>query len=142
MDEPEDKPPVSGTDGAPGDDYFLTAHQRLDGDDVPQLETHDDDDVADASEQGEDEADNDEPVELQSFPAQGTGSAQVTQEMQTDGSELGSVDASSVDALPRRADSPIESVLSGPDDAPSVQVRLRPWTGVKFLCLTRLLTMI
>jgi vacuolar protein sorting-associated protein 8 len=129
MDEPEDKPPVSGTDGALGDDYFLTAHQRLDGDDVPQLETHDDDD-ADANEQGEDEADNDEPVEPQCFPVQGTGSVQVTQEMQTEGSELGSVDASSVDALPRRAGSPIESVLSGPDDTPSVQVRLRLWMGV------------
>lgn len=129
MDEPEDKPPVSGTDGASRDDYFLTAHQRLDGDDVPQLETHDDDD-ADADREGEDEADNDEPVELQSFSAQGTGSQQVTQEMQTDGSELGSVDASSVDALPRRADSPIESVLSGPDDAPSVQVRLKLRMGV------------
>jgi hypothetical protein len=37
--------------------------------------------------------------------------------------ELSSVDGASIDAIPRRAGSPIDSVMSGPDDSPSVQVR-------------------
>jgi len=36
----------------------------------------------------------------------------------------GSDDGSSMDGLPRRAGSPIDSLLSGPDDSPSVQVRM------------------
>lgn len=122
MDEPEDRPPVSGTHGASGGDYFETAHQHVDGDDVPQLETHDDD--ADTDREGDDYDDHDEGTELQSRPAQNAGSLQVMQEMQADGSELSSVGASSVDALPRRTGSPAESMLSGPDDTPSVQVCL------------------
>lgn len=39
-----------------------------------------------------------------------------------DAEELSSVDGASVDAIPRRAGSPIDSVMSGPDDSPSVQV--------------------
>lgn len=40
-----------------------------------------------------------------------------------DAEELSSIDGASVDALPRRAGSPIDSLMSGPDDSPSVQVR-------------------
>lgn len=122
MDEPEDKSAASGKDRTSSDDYFLNAHERFDGDDVAQLEAHDDDAGNDGEGGGED--DNDDAVELQDRPPQDPRSLQVIQEMQTDGSELSSVDASSVDALPRRVDSPGESMLSGPDDTPSVQVRL------------------
>lgn len=38
-------------------------------------------------------------------------------------SEITSADASFIDAIPRRAGSPIESVTSAPGDSPSVQVR-------------------
>lgn len=37
-------------------------------------------------------------------------------------SEITSADASSIDAIPRRAGSPIESVTSAPGDSPSIQV--------------------
>jgi hypothetical protein len=40
--------------------------------------------------------------------------------------ELSSIDGASVDALPRRAGSPIDSLMSGPDDSPSVQVNSFP----------------
>lgn len=139
MDEPEDKPPAPAKDNSPSDGYFLTSHQNLDTDDVPQLEAHDDDN-ADAGHTGEVDGEVDAQVEveaegdgddengdgqeLQAFPAQDPQALRLRQEMQLDGSEFGSVDASSVDALPRRAGSPGESMLSGPDDTPSVQVCL------------------
>jgi hypothetical protein len=119
MAEPEDKPPVTGEDGVSGDDYFVNAPQLAEGDDVPQLEPKDPDIIEDDDEQVEVEA-----TELEQYPSPADPQAlQVMQELKVDGSELSSIDASSVDALPRRADSPIDSVLSGPDDAPSVQVR-------------------
>lgn len=72
----------------------------LNADDVPQL------DSAEA------------PVELQDASA----ARRQGQEAQEEGSEMGSIDAGLVDALPRRLDSPVDSMLSGPDDTPSVQV--------------------
>lgn len=118
MAEPEDKPPVSGEDRVSSDDDFVNAPQLADADDVPQLETTNHDDSRDDNERVDDEA-----TELEQYPAPADPQAlQVMQELKADGSELSSVDASSVDALPRRVDSPIDSVLSGPDDAPSVQV--------------------
>lgn len=119
MAEPEEKPPVSGEDEASSSDEFVNAPQDVDAsDDVPQLETHDDEQDEDEGAEVEEEA-----VELQDQPARvDTSSLRVVQEMQADGSELSSMDASSVDALPRRVGSPLDSVLSGPDDAPSVQV--------------------
>ena len=40
-----------------------------------------------------------------------------------EGEEMSSVDGFSVDALPRRAASPIDSIMSGHDDSHSMQVR-------------------
>lgn len=47
---------------------------------------------------------------------------EILREQEDDSSELSSVAASSVDALPKRVGSPIDSVMSGPDDTPSIQV--------------------
>jgi vacuolar protein sorting-associated protein 8 len=41
----------------------------------------------------------------------------------------GSDDGSSMDGLPRRAGSPIDSLLSGPEDSPSVQVRMSSYSS-------------
>lgn len=49
---------------------------------------------------------------------------EILREQNEEGSEMSSVGASSVDAIPRRAGSPIDSVMSGPDDTPSIQVRV------------------
>lgn len=43
-----------------------------------------------------------------------------------DGSEVSSMDASLVDPVPRRAGSPVDSVMSGLGDSPSVHVRRAP----------------
>ncbi|CAM1504301.1 Fc.00g018920.m01.CDS01 [Cosmosporella sp. VM-42] len=46
---------------------------------------------------------------------------QIMQEQHLDGSDVSSLGGSSVLGLPKRAGSPIDSVMSGPDDTPSVQ---------------------
>jgi hypothetical protein len=48
---------------------------------------------------------------------------EIMREQQEDGSELSSVDAGSVDAIPRMPGSPVESVSYANDDTPSMQVR-------------------
>ena len=60
---------------------------------------------------------------------------QIMQEQHLDGSDVSSLGGSSVLGLPRRAGSPINSMMSEPDDTPSVQVR----TTIEWLCslLTR-----
>lgn len=104
--------------------------------DVPQLSA---DDVHDA------DADVPQLVveEVQDEPApseMGNGSVagryrEIMQEQREDGSELSSLDAGSVDALPRRVGSPIDSIMSGPDDTPSIQVCREPhcpcWPNVE-----------
>jgi vacuolar protein sorting-associated protein 8 len=47
---------------------------------------------------------------------------EIMQEQEEDDSVLDSADGGSVDALPPRPGSPMDSVLSGPDDTPSIQV--------------------
>jgi hypothetical protein len=46
------------------------------------------------------------------------------QQQHQDSSDVSSLGGSSLHGLPKRAGSPIDSVLSGPDDTPSVQVRI------------------
>ena len=43
-------------------------------------------------------------------------------ELLQDGADTASEDGSTTDAIPRRAGSPVDSMLSVPDDSPSVQV--------------------
>ena len=94
---PEDKIAATDERGSSDDESVNSA---LNGDDVPYL------DSAEA------------PVELQDASAR----RRQGQEVREEGSEMGSIDAGSVDALPRRVESPIDSVMSGPDDTPSIQV--------------------
>uniref|UniRef100_A0A8H7N7J0 Uncharacterized protein n=1 Tax=Bionectria ochroleuca TaxID=29856 RepID=A0A8H7N7J0_BIOOC len=105
MAESKDKPPVMTGDQSSADEESANAPQHLDPD-VPQLQVNDEDDPA--------------SQELLDFAPAGSARP-LSQELQEEGSELGSVNASSVDAPPRRAGSPIDSILSGPDDTPSVQ---------------------
>ncbi|CAH0056633.1 unnamed protein product [Clonostachys solani] len=105
MAESKDKPPVMTGDQSSADEESANAPQHFDPD-VPQLQVNDEDDPA--------------SQELLDF-APASSARPLSQELQEEGSELGSVNASSVDAPPRRAGSPIDSVLSGPDDTPSVQ---------------------
>ena len=105
MADPEEKPAVPGEHDARDEEAVADA---LNGDDVPQLDSPDFE--GDAA-----------PLELQDNNASAQGSQRL--EVHLDGSELGSIDAESVDALPRRVGSPLDSMLSGPDDTPSVQVR-------------------
>jgi hypothetical protein len=104
MADPEDKPAVPGEHDARREEGVVDA---LNGDDVPQLDSPDVE--GDAA-----------PLELQDNNALAQGHQRLG--AQLDGSELGSIDAESVDALPRRVGSPLDSNLSGPDDTPSVQV--------------------
>lgn len=48
---------------------------------------------------------------------------EIMQRQNQDGSDVSSLAGSELHGLPRRVGSPIDSVLSGPDDTPSVQVR-------------------
>ena len=64
-------------------------------------------------------------------PAEGVGNGslgsryrEILKDQREASSEVSSLDADSVDAAPRRAVSPIDSLMSGPDDTPSVQVCL------------------
>jgi vacuolar protein sorting-associated protein 8 len=110
MAEPEDPPP--------GADSPMEGRQDVDNhadSDVPELDARRDHD----SDVPEVSAKADAAAPL-SMPLRSR------QELVEEGSELGSVDASSVDALPRRVDSPIDSMLSGPDDSPSIQVCIGP----------------
>lgn len=103
MDDPEDKTPAAAEHDMSDDE---AARAALDNDDVPQLEPQDAQDGA-------------APQELTDIPVRSRPRMEAFEE----GSEMGSLDGGSVDALPRRVDSPIDSVLSGPDETPSVQVR-------------------
>lgn len=47
---------------------------------------------------------------------------EIMQQQHQDGSDVSSLADSSFHGLPKRAGSPIDSVLSGPDDTPSIQV--------------------
>lgn len=96
MADPEDKP-ITAEQNEPSDDE--SAASALNVDDVPQLEPHDDVDAA--------------PRELVERPRHAN---------HDEGSEMSSIAGGSVDAAPRRVDSPIDSVLSGPDETPSVHV--------------------
>lgn len=118
MAESKDKPPVMIGDQSSADEESVNAPQHLDPD-VPQLQVNDEDDPA--------------SQELLDFAPAGSARP-LSQELQEEGSELGSVNASSVDAPPRRAGSPIDSILSGPDDTPSVQVWCALNVGNQRLC--------
>lgn len=77
------------------------------------------DDVAQLVE--EEMQDHHTPVEI------GNGSVanryrQILHETHQDGSDMSSLGGSSLQGLPKRAGSPIDSVMSGPDDTPSIQV--------------------
>lgn len=98
MVDPENKPPKAETNATSDEESTRSA---LEADDVPQLDS-------------QNEA---APRELVERPKQG---------QQDEGSEMSSMAGGSVDAAPRRVDSPIDSVLSGPDETPSVQVGSSP----------------
>lgn len=49
---------------------------------------------------------------------------EIMQQQHQDSSDVSSLGGSSLHGLPKRAGSPIDSVLSGPDDTPSIQVRI------------------
>lgn len=102
MTDPEDKPAVPDEQESSDAESVKSAPNA---DDVPQLDSHEAHDDA-------------VPVELQDASAR----QRQRRDALDEGSEMGSIDAGSVDTLPRRADSPIDSMLSGPDDTPSVQV--------------------
>lgn len=85
------------------------AAENEDDADVPQLEQQDTPEEA-SSVQAEEEKHS---INAKLVEANGQNG---------DISEITSADASSIDAIPRRAGSPIESVTSGQGDSPSVQV--------------------
>lgn len=100
-----DDSPSTGPAPDPGEEELSTIEVEMD--DVPQLDAHG---------QPSDSA--------PSTPRKSAFPGRRMESFQEEGSELGSIDAASVDALPRRGGSPIDSVLSGgPDDTPSIQVR-------------------
>lgn len=103
MAEPEDKPPA--LEGQEMRD-IRAGNDSPNAEDVPHLEA-------------QDHERSPTPVELQNTSARG----HQRREYQDDGSEMGSVDTGSVHGLPRRVGSPIDSIMSGPDDTPSIQVR-------------------
>lgn len=47
-------------------------------------------------------------------------------------SEMSSLGGDSLGAPPKRATSPLESVMSGPDDTPSIQVRARSFAWMNY----------
>ncbi|KAG9256008.1 Golgi CORVET complex core vacuolar protein 8-domain-containing protein [Emericellopsis atlantica] len=100
MAEPEDTPQVNDPRAESSSDSE-SLHGAPDHDDVPQLESH-----AEPA-----------PRELTDVAVRTKSQAGAPEE----GSEMGSIDMGSVEGLPRRVDSPIDSVLSGPDETPSVQ---------------------
>lgn len=102
MVDSEDLSPNAGDKGSTDTDG--PAATRNGDEDVAQL-------VADDATPGE------EPVLTLDEPKKTLGDALHEAE------ELSSIDGASVDALPRRAGSPIDSLMSGPDDSPSIQVQ-------------------
>lgn len=73
------------------------------------------------------DSDDDEPDHHPAPVAIGNGSVtnryrEIMQQQHQDGSDVSSLENSSFHGLPKRAGSPIDSVLSGPDDTPSIQV--------------------
>lgn len=48
---------------------------------------------------------------------------EIMQQQHLDSSDVSSLAGSDVHGLPKRAGSPMESLMSGPDDSPSIQVR-------------------
>ena len=122
MADPEDLS-LSG-DQASSDEETLTRAQDEGGDLVAQLG-------------------GDKPIDA-TAGVEGTGTAishryrEIMQEQQDDDDAgLDSADAASVDAIPRRPASPMDSVLSGPDDTPSVQVHCHPPRCRELIELTR-----
>jgi hypothetical protein len=87
----------------------------------PAVENEDDADVPQLEEQDIPE----DPSSLNSEAEKDAVDANLLEASAQNGdiSEITSADASSIDAIPRRAGSPIESVTSAPGDSPSVQVR-------------------
>ncbi|RSL64077.1 hypothetical protein CEP54_004878 [Fusarium duplospermum] len=72
------------------------------------------------------DSDDDEPDHHPAPVAIGNGSVtnryrEIMQQQHQDGSDVSSLENSSFHGLPKRAGSPIDSVLSGPDDTPSIQ---------------------
>ncbi len=84
--------------------------------DVPQIETRDDDD--DATQNGAVDAASDDTVHTPTRQKHRPQHLALPQE----GSELGSVDADSVDLTPRRTGSPPDSLVSAQGISPSIQV--------------------
>lgn len=77
----------------------------------------------------EDVSDNDGPDRHLTPAAIGSGSVgnryrEIMQQQHQDSSDVSSLGGSSLHGLPRRVGSPIDSVMSGPDDTPSIQVRM------------------
>lgn len=106
MAAPEEKSPPG--DQAAGDDETVNGSAQDTDADVPQLVV---------------EEAQDEPKQIETSNGSVAGRfREIMQDQHEDGSELSSLDAASVDALPRRAGSPIDSVMSIPDDTPSIQV--------------------
>ncbi|RSM10675.1 hypothetical protein CEP52_003474 [Fusarium oligoseptatum] len=72
------------------------------------------------------DSDDEEPDHHPAPVAIGNGSVtnryrEIMQQQHQDGSDVSSLENSSFHGLPKRAGSPIDSVLSGPDDTPSIQ---------------------
>lgn len=86
----------------------------------PAVENDDDADVPQLEEQDIPEDPSSVDLEEEKHAVDAT----VVEESAQNGgiSELTSADASSIDAIPRRAGSPIESITSAAGDSPSVQV--------------------
>lgn len=77
----------------------------------------------------EDVSDSDGPNRHLAPAAIGNGSVgnryrEIMQQQHQDSSDVSSLGGSSLHGLPRRVGSPIDSVMSGPDDTPSIQVRM------------------
>lgn len=105
MADPEDLSPERG---AGSDNGEMVKDARDEAEDVAQLVE-------------EEMQDHPTPVEI------GNGSVadryrQIMHETHQDGSDVSSLGGSSLQGLPKRAGSPIDSVVSGPDDTPSIQV--------------------
>lgn len=105
MADPEDLSPERG---AGSDNGEMLKDARDEAEDVAQLVE-------------EEMQDHPTPVEI------GNGSVadryrQIMHETHQDVSDVSSLGGSSLQGLPKRAGSPIDSVVSGPDDTPSIQV--------------------
>ncbi|KAF5610326.1 vacuolar sorting-associated 8 like [Fusarium subglutinans] len=117
---------------ADSEDLSLAGDVGLDnGDtinDAPMIADDDVDAGADAGDAGNDGLleDGDEPDRHLTPVPIGNGSVtnryrEIMQQQHQDSSDVSSLGGSSLHGLPKRAGSPIDSVLSGPDDTPSIQ---------------------